>query len=826
MTAMDRPPARPRDALSLLEPGAILRGPLAQTLAASIDRAERLPAGTRLGAFRVTGEIGAGGMGVVYAAERDDGEFRQSVAIKCIDRRTGDAGHALFLRERQILADLRHPHIARLLDGGRHDDGRLWFAMERVGGQRIDVHAREARLDVAARIGLLLQVVDAVGFAHERLLLHRDIKPANVLVDADGRAKLLDFGIAALAGDAGAQGAYSPAWASPEQRAGAEVGPASDQYQLGLLLDALLREAGPADAAPVAGDATRTVGTTVAGEPGAVPARRPEPMRWSRMPRARNAELAAIAARATAPEPARRYASVREFGADLQRWLALRPVLAYGGGLGYVARSSIRRHPWTSAALGGAVALLLAVVGAASLRLAAERDRAQAAAARAEREAGTARAINQFLREDLIRAADPYGENARDAPIGELIEQAIPRVEQRLADQPETAGEVYAALGGTLLNLGRHEPAARALDLAVVQLTRARGAGDERVLRARLERAAVEEAAARYPEYLAALDALRADALPLGESTALLVEVDRSRAWQAYIVGDFARAVAGFEAVRARAAGNPAVGDQERSMIEAGRSLALSRVSRFDEALAAALEARRLRTGALGADHPETLATGFQIATAQVGLDRIEQAVATLSDLYLRFKARFGPRHSQTIIAAHELGVNLGRLERFSEAVGPLAEAADAKVAVYGAASGNTMNSMAQLALVQLRAGDAASASKTVRAIWAGGYAARNDYDRRSEANLRRMMGELALAEGDPARAQAECEIARAGAGRYFPAGHFAHVQVEACLALAAAALAPGEATRGRLQAVRATLAARPHTRYWLERLDRALAPH
>jgi serine/threonine-protein kinase len=755
MTAMDRPPARPRDALALLEPGAILRGALAQTLAASIDRAERLPVGTRLGAFRITGEIGAGGMGVVYAAERDDGEFRQSVAIKCIDRRTGDAGHALFLRERQILADLRHPHIARLLDGGRHADGRLWFAMERVEGQRIDLHARAGGLDAGARIGLLLQVVDAVGFAHERLLLHRDIKPANVLVDADGRARLLDFGIAALAGDGTAQGAYSPAWASPEQRAGADVGPASDQYQLGLLLDALLREATPADATPGAGDATRATTAIAAGEDAADRPREPDPAHWRRMPRARAAELAAIASRATAADPARRYASVREFGADLQRWRDLRPVLAVGGGLGYTARSSIRRHPWTSAALAGALAVLVAVVAGASLRLAAERDRAQAAAALAEREAATAQAINQFLREDLIRAADPYGENARDVPIGELIEQAIPRVAQRLADQPEIAGEVYAALGNTLLNLGRHDPAARALDLAVADLARARGAGDERVLRARLERAAVDEAASRYPEYLAALDALRADALPLGESSALLVEIDRARAWQAYIVGDFARAVEGFSAVRARATGNPAVDDYERSMIEAGLTLSLSRVARFDEALAAAQETRRLRTAARGADHPETLASGFQIATALVGLERLEEAVATLSDLHARFKARFGPQHSQAIIAAHELGVNLGRMERFAEAVAPLEEAAEAKIALFGTANGNTMNSMAQLALVQLRSGDAAAAARTVDAIWCGGYVARNDYDRRSEANLRRMMGELALAEGDPARANA-----------------------------------------------------------------------
>jgi serine/threonine-protein kinase len=810
---MNRPSLNP---LALLDPGALLGGALARSLAATMDRGERLAPGTRLGAFRVTGEIGAGGMGVVYAAERDDGEFRQSVAIKCIDRRTGDTGHALFLRERQILAELRHPHIARLLDGGRHDDGRLWFAMERVEGARIDRHAREARLPVDARIALLLQVVDAVAFAHGRLLLHRDIKPANVLVDGDGRARLLDFGIAAFGGESGAARAYSPAWASPEQVAGGDVGPASDQYQLGLLLDALLRT-DELDLAETAAATATQVPTTTGG------ARGVDSSRWLDLPAARRAELTRIAARATDRDPARRYGSVQDFGDDLARWRERRPVLAHGGGLGYAARCAVRRHPWTALALGAALGTVAVVVAGASLRLAQERDLAQASAARAEREAATARAINQFLREDLIRAADPYGENARDAPIGELIEQAIPRVETRLAGQPEIAGEVYAALGGTLRNLERFDAAARALDLAVERLAQVHGAGDVRVLGVRLERANVEEAAARYDAHRTALEALRADALALGERSALLVEIDRSRAWNAYIVGDFAGSAEGFAAVRARAKDNPLVGDEERGLVEAGLSLALSRLSRFDEALAAGLESRRLRAAALGPDHPETLSTGFQIATAQVGLERMEEAVATLADLHARFKARFGAGHSQSIIAAHELGVNLGRMERYADAVAPLREAAEAKREAFGAASGNTMNSMAQLALVQLRSGDADAAARTVDAIWSGGYRAQNDYDRRSEANLRRMMGELALARGDARGAQASCETARAGVAQFFPAGHYAHVQVEACLALAAHALAPDAASRARLAAVRATLAPRSGTRYWLDRIDRAL---
>ncbi len=816
----------PPSPLDLLEPGALLAGPLARSLAAALDRGERLPPGTRLGPFRIEGELGAGGMGVVYRAERADGEFAQSVALKCVARHGGDRGDAMFVRERQILAGLRHPNIARLLDGGRTADGRLWFAMEHVDGARIDLHARTQALGIDERLRLLTEVADAVGFAHGRLLVHRDIEPANVLVDGDGRAKLLDFGIATLAGDDGAARAYSPAWASPEQIAGEDVGPASDQFQLGRLLDALLRAdskstTGSTETRVLSGD-TRPVDGDGGGGSNANGIAL-DPQCWLPVPVARRAELADIVRRSTARRPADRYGSVTEFADDLRRWLARQPVQAHAGGIAYTLRCAVRRHPLVTLGTVLAGLGLVAVIATFSIRLATERDHARAAATRAERETATAQAINQFLREDLIRAADPYGENAGDIPIGTLIEKAIPRVKERLARQPEVAGEVYLTLGRTLLNLGRTEPAAAALDLAVEQLGQALGPRDVRVLGARLQRAEVDEYAARYEVLLAALEQLRADAAVLGESHVLVLQIDRARAWQAYIVGDFERAATGFADVRERAAGNPALGDNDRAIIEGGLSLALSRLSRFPEALAAADTALRLRTAALGPEHPETLAVGFQRTTALVGLERVDEAVATLDDLHRRFKARFGDNHAQTIIAAHELGVNLGRLERYAEAVAPLREAVQAKSAVFGAATGTTMNSMAQLALVELRSGDPDAAARTVAAIWAGGYSARNDYDRRSEANLRRMMGELALAQGDPARALADCRLAREGAARYMPPGHFAILQADACLALAEFSRAPTPPSRATLIDVRTALATRPHTVNWLERIDRAL---
>ncbi len=808
------PPAK--SPLDLLEPGALLSGRLFRSMVERSDRLSRLPAGTRLGPFRIVDEIGAGGMGVVYRAQRDDGQFEQQVAIKCVAGARSDLATDLFRRERQILAGIRHPHIARLLDGGAHTDGRLWFAMELVEGARIDAHVRRHGLDVAQRLGLLRQAIDAVAFAHQRLLLHRDIKPGNVLIDADGGVKLLDFGIAALVGDREAARAYSPGWASPEQLANAEVGPASDQYQLGLLLDRLLHFDDPAPASTATTqvesvDATATPSDTL----------RIAPQRWTAMPAARRAELQAIAARATAFEASQRYGSVAEFGADLDRWLQLRPVAARSGGVAYAIRCAVRRHPLVAAGAAATVLGIALLIGGFSFRLAQERDLAQAAAERAEREAATAQAINQFLRDDLIRAADPYGVNAKDAPIGELIEKAIPRVEQRLAQQPEVAGELYAALGATLLNLGRPAPAAQAMDLAIERFTGVYGAGDERVLQQRLYRADVEEYASRYDTLRAQLDALKRDVAPLGPMHKLAFDVDRYLAWADYITGDFAKAAAGYEAARARALAAGIVDPDALATLQAGLSLALTRLNRHQEALDAANEARRLRIASLGADHPETLAVGFQSATALVGLDRTDEAVRILADLYARFRERFGPAHSQTIIAAHELGVNLGRLERFDEAIAPLTAAVEAKRASFGPASGNTMNSMAQLALVQVRAGRADAAQATVDSIRAGGYVAQNDYDRRSESLLYRIMGEIALADGRPQEAQRLCERSRVEIEKYFPEGHIARLQTRACLALATWGIERSDSARQELLAIKPLLdAAGRAGAYWNKRID------
>lgn len=245
---------------AVLPPGGALNGRLFCRLLDDEEDAP-FPTGTRIGCWRIDSLFGRGGSSTVYLADRADGHFEQQVAIKIV--RPNPAFTEQFRRERQILARLRHPGIARLIDGGRLDDGRLWFAMEAVFGVRIDHYVHHRALALRERLALFEEVCDVVAYAHEQRLVHRDIKPGNLLVDDAGRPRLLDFGIAMAdgAGDEGGYRAMTPIYASPEQRAGGIVTAASDIYQLGMLLGvmAMPDEATPAPSAFFTANALQSI---------------------------------------------------------------------------------------------------------------------------------------------------------------------------------------------------------------------------------------------------------------------------------------------------------------------------------------------------------------------------------------------------------------------------------------------------------------------------------------------------------------------------------------------------------------------------------------
>jgi serine/threonine protein kinase/TolB-like protein len=347
-----------------------------------------LAAGTRVGTYRVVREIGRGGMGAVYLAERDDGEYRKQVALKVVAGvwALDDDLLGRFRDERQILASLEHPGIARLIDGGVTDNGLPYFIMEHVEGVPIDRYCDEHELTVEERLTLFCAVCDAVEHAHGHRIVHRDLKPSNILVAESGpapdpaaaqpaaRVKLLDFGIAKMVDPASVARAehtrglrrLTPEYASPEQIWGEEVSPASDVYSLGVLLYRLLTGRSPyGPTGPGTGGIERLVlGTrpeppsTVVGQPqtgsetaqGTVPTTPGEASRVRgstphRLRRRLRGDLDAIVLKALEKEPEQRYATAGGLAADVRRHLEGRPVVARGAGRLAPARAFARRHP-------------------------------------------------------------------------------------------------------------------------------------------------------------------------------------------------------------------------------------------------------------------------------------------------------------------------------------------------------------------------------------------------------------------------------------------------------------------------------------------------
>jgi eukaryotic-like serine/threonine-protein kinase len=331
--------------------------------------------GRRIGSYLLLEEIGAGGMGTVYRARREDESFKQEVAVKLMRASLEIRPEAVrrFLEERQILAALAHPNIARLLDGGYTSEGTPYIVMEYVAGTPITDYCAQNELDLKARLRLFLQLATGVQFAHQHLVIHRDIKPANVLVTGEGTPKLLDFGIAKLldpeaAGSETTVRPLTPDYASPEQVRGRAMTTASDVYSLGVLLYELVAGRRPYKLADTPLDqAIETICVKDPAAPSTVSPDVPE-------------DLDAIVMKALRKEPESRYASVREFAEDIERYLGVRPVLARQGTYRYVARKFVRRHR-AGVATAAAASILLAASTALVIRESQvarfERDRAQ-----------------------------------------------------------------------------------------------------------------------------------------------------------------------------------------------------------------------------------------------------------------------------------------------------------------------------------------------------------------------------------------------------------------------------------------------------------------
>ncbi|MBN8552046.1 MAG: serine/threonine protein kinase [Caulobacterales bacterium] len=414
----------------------------------SVGDVSTLTEGTRIGDWRVAGLIGSGGMGQVYRVQRADGTFEQDAALK-IMRALPPAYWARFQAERQILANLEHPGVARLLDGGLGPDNRPFMVMEFVEGAPVDAWAAERRLDATARVRLILQAAEAVAHAHAKLVVHRDIKPSNILVTGDGRTRLIDFGVARLMTGQDARRTETPIsveYVAPELLEGQPASVMTDVYGLGATLYELLCGRAPI---PVQGDAIAVAVRRIAE---ATPPPVSSLIRPALRDRGLARDLDAILARALRKEPGERYSTVEAFAEDLRRALAGQAVQARSGEGGYAVRRFLRRRRWPIAAGVAIVASLSVGLGLAlhqAQRAERERDIARQEQARIE-------AVQQYLYFMLRNAADSGGP---DADASQILNNAAAQVMAQFETDPEEGGPILKMLGELYFYLNDYEAA-------------------------------------------------------------------------------------------------------------------------------------------------------------------------------------------------------------------------------------------------------------------------------------------------------------------------------------------------------------------------------
>ncbi len=419
--------------------------------------------GRRIGPWRLVERVGEGGMGTVFRADRADGQYERTVAVKLL--RPGPNLTALARRLRaecQIVAALEHPHIARLYDSGLSDEGLPYLALEFVDGVSITGHASAGGLNLLDRLALFLQVCDAVSYAHRHLVVHRDLKPSNVLVTSTGdtpTVRLVDFGIAKLLVDDGLHtlthdAALTLAYAAPEQLTGGLITTATDVYALGMLLYELLTERRPYD---LTGKTAAQIERTVCDA---------EPQRPSLIaptPRAGilKGDLDTIILKALAKDPNRRYPSADELAADIRRHLDGFPIEARPATVGYRMNAFLRRHRTGVITASGVFILLALLILNYTVQLRDARDQAQHAAAEARSETVRAEAVARFL-EQILRAPNTrwHVENKAkgpDTPIRVVLDEAAARVDAEFADRPDIRADLHHILGDTYAGLGLAE---------------------------------------------------------------------------------------------------------------------------------------------------------------------------------------------------------------------------------------------------------------------------------------------------------------------------------------------------------------------------------
>jgi serine/threonine protein kinase/TolA-binding protein len=477
-----------RELLALLERGDERKaGSFTRTLGSGLalaPREERSLVGRVVAKYQLVSVLGRGGAGTVFLGERADKQFSGKVAVKVVDRANAADLGMRFRAERQILASLNHPNIARLIDAGETDDGQPYLVMEYVEGKPLDQYCDENRLDLRKRLKLFIDICAAVQYAHQNLIIHRDLKPANILVTADGTAKLLDFGIAKLLHHGNSSNTASeltrmnerlltPEYASPEQIIGGAVTTATDVYSLGIVLYRLLSGLRPYDLSGATSQLEMERSICVADPPrpssNVLRAMQSPPAEGEqaiaalaiargvspeRLRRRLVGDLDAIVMRALRKEPQHRYTSVERLVADINHYLDNEPVQARQGNWIYFTQRFVRRHTTAVAASAGFLIFLTAVAIVMSI----QRQNIAAALERATHDRERAETVSQFML-DVFSAADPFTNFGKEPTARVLLDKAARSIQNDLTQQPEVRARLLEAIGRSYRRMGQPDRA-------------------------------------------------------------------------------------------------------------------------------------------------------------------------------------------------------------------------------------------------------------------------------------------------------------------------------------------------------------------------------
>ena len=725
---------------------------------------------SRVGPYRILRELGRGGLGTVYLAERDDQQFTRRVALKVV--RQGMESEVVLQRlrrERQILAELDHPNIARLYDGGATAEGLPYFAMELIDGERIDVWCAARKAPLRQRLELMQRICEAVHYAHKSLVLHRDLKTSNILVNAAGEPKLLDFGIAKVleAGDEQASSTsisaeaftltetghllLTPEFASPEQVRGENLTTASDVYSLGVVLYLLVTGQRPYqfDRRRMA-EIERVICSTEPPRPSELARRFPAMAAPGWQPPPAGDDLDNILAMALRKEPERRYSTAAELSEDLRRYREDLPVLARADTAGYRLRKFARRHRFGVSAATAFVLLLLATAALTTWQ-----------ANRAEKERARAEGVANFLLE-VFRVSDPYESLGNKVTAREILDRSTARMKSDPSLSPDLRASLLETMGKVYQNLSLFAPAGELLEEARA-LRQAGGDG---------------ASAAEYRKNLAELARLDIRRHRFREAAAWVEEAERApagllpdRELQVELARLHGEALAGLDRYE----------EAEKRLLqalEAARSVSIAERAEVIESLGDLwlgrqdpgragdyyAQALALRLQRFGEQHPLVANNRSDLALALQGQGKLVEAEQQFRQLLATYRTMFGERHANFAVALYNLAANRLNQRDPDQAEGYFQQALALRRELYGETHPAVAEVWIGLArCAQMRASLAGKAGLADQRSAYLGKAAELaqralsiDQASLGEQNLQTLrdlflLAELSLAQGDPA---------------------------------------------------------------------------